>query len=218
MLQQLVCATIEKIANKALLMNVQGTQALESLNLKTLTLYLSELGFPLSITFQSNSVMVTSLESSSDCSIHTSMSTLKTLQKEQQLTELIKQEKLDLQGDIKIAQQVATIAEHLHIDWESEISAHIGDYATHKLKVLSQSITQKVKFAQQQISADSTEWLLHESKLIVSKAEINDFTTQVEDVSQKAQALSQRIDKLMIQLSEAFPEKSKSELKPEPEL
>lgn len=207
--QQLLCAALEKIANKALRMNVKGTQALEPLYLKTLTIYLSELGFPLSITFQSDHVMITSLESASDYCIHTSMSTLAALQKEQQLTELIKQDKLDIQGDIKIAQQVASIAEHLHIDWESEISAHIGDYATYKLKQLGQIFSKKVKFAQQQISADSTEWLLHETKLVVTKAEINDFNAQVTQVSQTTQSLALRIDKLMQQASSSSPVESK---------
>lgn len=195
--QQLLCATLEKIANQALAMNVEGTQRLEVLNLKTLSLHLSELNFPISITFESEKVLVSSLDSASDCRIHTSINTLMLLQKEQQLTELIKQDKLDIQGDIKVAQQVAAIAEHLQIDWDSQISAHIGDYATYKLKQLGQGIAQKVKFAQQQISADSSEWLLHEAKLVVTKSDIHHFNTQVNLVSQSTQALALRIDKLM---------------------
>lgn len=201
--QQLLCVALEKIANKALSLNTQRSQALETLLLKTLTIQLSELNFPLSITFQSNSVMVTSLTSMSDCSIQTSLSTLNKLKKEQQLTELIKQGELDIQGDIKVAQQVAHIAEHLKIDWESEIALHIGDVATYKLGQAGKFLAQKLKFAQVQISQDSSEWLLHEARLVVSASEINHHSRQVDAASKATLKLEQRIKSLTQKLLSA---------------
>ncbi len=78
---------------------------------------LSELNFPISFTVTSNKVIVSGLTERADCTINTSIKTLQALQAEQPLTELIKQNKLDLTGDIKIAQQFIQLAENLNIDW-----------------------------------------------------------------------------------------------------
>lgn len=194
--QQLLCAVIEKVANKAITLNIHGNQALETLQLKTLSLHIAELNFPISLTFQSGKVLVTSLSESSDCTIFTSISTLISLSDNQALTELIKQDKLDIQGDIKVAQQVADFAENLKIDWESEIASQIGDIPTHKLKQLGDKLFAKAKFAQQQISADSSEWVLHEAKLVANGSEITHFCQQVTKASEHLQTLEARIAKL----------------------
>jgi ubiquinone biosynthesis protein UbiJ len=48
MLQQTLCSTIEYAVNKALAFNIKGNNVLKALEQKTLTLVLTELGFPLS--------------------------------------------------------------------------------------------------------------------------------------------------------------------------
>ena len=99
MFQQTLCSTLEFAINQALALNINDNNVLDSLEQKTLTIILTELGFPLSFSINENKILVTSLTERSDCTIKTSVSTLLELKKEQQITELIKQEKLDVQGD-----------------------------------------------------------------------------------------------------------------------
>jgi ubiquinone biosynthesis protein UbiJ len=101
MFQQTLCSTVEFAFNQALAISVKGASVLQTLEEKTLTILLSELGFPLSFSVNNNKVLVTGLTERSDCTINTSIKTLRELKKEQQITELIKQEKLDVQGDIR---------------------------------------------------------------------------------------------------------------------
>lgn len=100
--QQLLCSVLEAVINKALTLSLNGTHGLYALEQKCLVVNLVELGFPLSFMVNGSKVLVTSLSEHPDCEIHTSIKTLIELKKEQQLTELIKQDKLDIAGDIKV--------------------------------------------------------------------------------------------------------------------
>ena len=117
--------------------------------------------------------------------------------KEQQITELIKQEKLDVHGDIKIAQQFAQIAESLEIDWATELAKYIGDIPTYKLTQLHQFIGNKLRFAANQIDADASEWLLHEKNILITHSQIEHFKQEVDKISQAANRLNNRVSLLL---------------------
>lgn len=196
MFQQTLCSTVEFAVNQALALNINGGNVLSALEEKTLTLVLTELGFPLSFSINENNVLVTSLTERSDCTIKTSVKTLLELKKEQQITKLIKQEKLDVQGDIKVAQLFANITESLEIDWQSELAKHIGDIPTYKLTQFGKNLAKKFNFATQQIKADASEWLVHEKRLVVTSSQINNFSQQVIDIARQTDLISERIQKL----------------------
>jgi len=196
MLKQALTLLLEKIINKALSLNINDNTELNGLNNKCLTLNLAELNFPLSFIVYQQQILVNSLAENSDCTITTSLKTLKDLQKNQQLTELIKQDKLDINGDIKLAQQFANIAQNLSIDWQSELAKHMGDIATYKLGRVAKTLANKFDFFKNQVQADSSEYIVHEQKLVVTKHQLNDFYQQVTQVSVKTDTLMQRLDAL----------------------
>mgnify|MGYP000020562474 FL=1 len=203
--QQVLCSALEKIIKQALALNINGNTALTTLNEKSLTILLAELGFPLTLTVINHSILVnadaTVNASSNNCIITTSLETLWQLKQEQQLTELIKQDKLDLQGDIKIAQQFASLFENIDIDWQSELAKHIGDIPTYQLSQLIGLVHKKATFAARQISSDASEWLIHEKRLLVTNTELSQFNQAVDKTSQAVEQLSQRINQLSNKLS-----------------
>jgi ubiquinone biosynthesis protein UbiJ len=194
--QQSLCSALEFAINQAMALNINGATVLHTVEQKTLTILLTELGFPLSFSINENKILVTSLTERSDCSINTSIKTLLELKNEQQVTALIKQEKLDVQGDIKVAQQFTHIAESLDIDWQSEIAKHIGDIPTYKLSLLGKKLASKFSFTRQQIQADASEWLVHEKRLVVTSSQLDNFSQQVTDITKKTNAISERIQRL----------------------
>jgi len=199
--QQALCALLETTINKVLALNVDDLGALLPLEQKTLTVQLAELAFPLSFSVDQQQILVTSLTERSDCQLTSSIASLIALQKEQQITELIKQDKLELSGDIKVAQQFAALFENLAIDWQSELAVHIGDIPTYKLSQFSLWLGDKVKFATKQISADASEWLVHEKRLVVTRSQINSFNRQVTTIDDEVQSLQARVERLADKLS-----------------
>jgi ubiquinone biosynthesis protein UbiJ len=202
MFAQTLSAALETLANQAIAYNLHGTRGLSLLQHKTLIVKLAELGFPLSFSVIDEKVHVSAADEHGDCTLITSINTLYELKSQQQLTELIKQDKLDINGDIKIAQRFADIAQQLDIDWQTEIAKHLGDIPTYKLGQFGKALIKKLTFAKQQIAADATEWLVHEARLAVTKSEISEFNQQVSQVSQQVDHISLRIDHLLNTLSE----------------
>lgn len=200
MLQQILTSSLALLINKVLSLNTEPLD-LKRLEEKTLTIILSELNFPISFTISHNKVLVYGLTESADCTVKTSIKTLQQLKAEQQLTELIKQNKLDLTGDMKVAQQFMQLAENLNIDWQSELANHIGDIPTHKLMQLGKHVSSKLHFAGKQIQADASEYIVHEQRLVVTRNQIEHFTQQVNQVSQHFDELSTRLNALTKGLS-----------------
>lgn len=200
MLQQALTSSLELLINKTLSLNTSGVD-LKKLEQKTLTIYLSELSFPISLSVDNIHVLVSGLTERADCTINTSIKTLQALKAKQQLTELIKQDKLDLTGDIKIAQQFASLAENLDIDWQSELANHIGDVPTYKLMQLSKKAADKLQFAATQIKADASEFIVHEKRLVVTRSQIEQFNQQVSQVSNQVDNITTRINALTKGLS-----------------
>ncbi|MDO6425406.1 SCP2 sterol-binding domain-containing protein [Thalassotalea sp. 1_MG-2023] len=193
---QMLCGFIEKVVNALLSMNLSSSASLVALEQKTLVVSLAELNFPLSLTVSDKQLLVTCITERSDCQIDTSLATLKTLKEEQQLTELIKQDKLNIVGDVKVAQQFADVFQQLDIDWQSEIASYIGDVPTYKLGRFHQWLLAKVTFAKQQVSADASEWLLHEKRVLVSNGELQQLYGQIQQAQQAIQQIEQRISQL----------------------
>ncbi|SEL78730.1 ubiquinone biosynthesis protein UbiJ [Colwellia chukchiensis] len=193
---QALSAALETLINQLLRYNMQGTRALRPLSGKTLTVQLTELNMPLSFTISHEKVHVTSSDEHYHCCIRTSVSTLLAFNKNQQLTDLIKNDQLDIQGDLKVAQRFAEIAQTLDIDWQSEIAKRIGDMPTYQLGRVGRSLREKINFARTQIQADASEWLVHEQRLLVTAGELAYFSRDVEQVTAKLHALQQRLDAL----------------------
>jgi len=199
MFKQVLAVALEKTINKALSLNIHGNSALTNLSEQRLTMVLEELSFPLTFSVYQQQILITSTNNHDDentkkqCTIKTSIGTLKELQKTQQLTELIKQDKLDIYGDIKVAQQFASIAQTLEIDWQSELAKHIGDFATYKLTRIGKALAEKFSFFKKQVQADSNEYIVHEQKLVVTKHQLDEFNQAVSQVSEQTDKLVQRL-------------------------
>jgi len=200
LLPQVLHAALEAIINKALTLNIRQL-SLVHLEQKTLTLELSELASPVSFTVVENTFVVNANIERSDCTVQTSLQTLKKLKAEQSLTRLIKEGELDVVGDIKIAQQFSALAEQLEIDWQSELAKHIGDVPTHKLLHFGSRITKKIKKSVKQLESDVSEYLVHEKRLLVTDNQVKNFNQSVREVSSQVDQLSSRLNKLADKLS-----------------
>lgn len=205
MLQQTLSMALEYIINQGLSINNVNSaskQSLIALEQKTLVLHLTELNFPLCFTCHQEKILVTGNLGSADCTITTSIKALKTIKENQALTQAIKDDLLDIEGDLKIAQAFMALAESIDIDWQSELAKHIGDIPTYKLTQLAHTISDKLMFASKQIKADASEWLVHEKRLLVTHRECQDFiddigkvTAQLDQLSHRIQTLEQILDK-----------------------
>jgi len=196
MWQQAVCATIEGSLSYLLSKSTYDESAMNKIIDKRLQVIVSDLGLNLCLQASSHGVLVTALEEHANCTITTSIKSLNELKQGGSLTQLIKEDQLDIEGDLKVAQQYAALFESISFDIASEIAKQIGDVPTHLLSKAAKSGLKKAQFAKQQISEDASQWLVHEKKLLPTSFELNDFAKDVEMVSQAFEQLQARFDNL----------------------
>lgn len=201
---QLFCSVVESIANGAIALSPSTKEKLPTLDEKRLAVHLQELGFSLVISQGQGKLLMTSPSEDTiiaDCTISTSVSALKELKNEQQLTALIKADKLDIEGDMKVAQQFASLADSFDIDWPAELEKHIGDIATHKLITLGKKASAKAEFVKTQISSDASEYVVYEQQLVVTQPEIQGWVEDIDEVTKQSATIEQRIAQLTERLS-----------------
>lgn len=194
--EQLLTLALEKVLTQALVLNLNENKALSALENKKLVIILAELAIPLAFIVTDNNITVLANSDESDCTIETSLNTLWLLKQNHSLTELIKQDKLLLNGDLKVAQLYVQLFENIDVDWQSELAKQIGDVPTYQLSRFTDFLQNKFAFAKQQIQADVSEWLVHEKKLAVTKFELHDFYQKVSTTKQNLNQLEERIKQL----------------------
>ena len=155
--KQLFSSALEVPLNTLLSLDDQSTKRLQPLQGKRLTVVLKELPWPLTLAFSERiDILMDQENQDADCIISMQLSTLSELQDSSQITRLIQQGKLDLQGDIQIAQHFSSLIKELDIDWEEHLSHYVGDVAAYQMaawvKQAGGRIQQGVKRLEQRLS------------------------------------------------------------------
>lgn len=131
---QLVTAAIESAINTLLSLDESSNKALKPLIGKQLKVTIEEAPWPLLFHFSDRiDVLIPEPDQIVDCSIEMSFITLQNLQDSSQITRLIQQQKLRLEGDIHVAQHFSQLMTQLDIDWEQQLANYTGDVFAHNV-------------------------------------------------------------------------------------
>lgn len=185
---------LEVAAQQLLALDPASRARLEKLAGTRLRVTLREIGKPLTVTVTETSVLVSWIDAEAvDCHIMAEFAVLPELRDSANITRLIKADKLDIEGDPMLAQQLSKLFTELDIDWPEQLSQRIGDIPAQLL--VSAFRRGRARFASWQ--ADSEQWvkdaLVEEKQLLPAREQFQQFQTEV-------QALRARIDKLDRQL------------------
>jgi ubiquinone biosynthesis protein UbiJ len=135
--------------------------------------------------------------SSADCHITLSLSTLGELSDSSKISQLIQQGKLELNGDINVAQGFSNLVKELDIDWEEQLSKYTGDVFAHQtfssVKAFFNTAQQEVEKLADQLSTHLTQ----PDAVAVSEIEVADFCDQVNTLRSASDRLEARIDQLI---------------------
>lgn len=185
---------LEVAGQQLLALDPASEARLEKLAGTRLRVTLKEIGKPLTVTVTETSVLVSWIDAEAvDCHIMTEFAVLPELRDSANITRLIKADKLDIEGDPMLAQQLSKLFTELDIDWPEQLSQRIGDVPAQLL--VSTFRRGRARFTSWQ--ADSQQWvkdaLVEEKQVLPAREQFQQFQTEV-------QALRARIDKLDRQL------------------
>jgi ubiquinone biosynthesis protein UbiJ len=202
---QVLHAIAETLINPLIQLDPETSSRLETLNGQRLVIFLEEIPWVIELAFTPE-LSVHQFELSwqeacernaeFECRIKSSFSTLLELTDSRQITRLIRENKLDLDGDIHIAQRVSAVFQELDIDWEEVLSHRIGDVAAYQLIQTLASIKKKANRQTEMLADTIGSALIDEKKIAVHRLQVIHFSDQINDLKDTTERLSARLDRL----------------------
>lgn len=202
---QVLHALAETVVNPLLKLDPNSHERLEPLRGKRLIVWLDEVQWPIELVFEGDISIheaqvswteAVELNASNECLIKTALSTMPELRDTRKITQLIREEKLDLSGDMHIAQHASALFQELDIDWEEVLSEHLGDLAAHQLVKSAKSFDQFARKQLRQFAQTLGTALIDEKQLAAHRLEVINFGDQVTELRDDVERLAARITQL----------------------
>ncbi|MEX3022513.1 SCP2 domain-containing protein [Kluyvera sp. STS39-E] len=196
-LKPLVTGSIETAINTLLWRENALKPARQRLIGKVLRIELKEFSSPLVLVFSERQVDVLGAwEGEADCTVITRVSVLPQLRNRQQLTALIRNNDLEVQGDLQVVQNLVSLADLAEFDPAELLAPYTGDIAA---EGVSKLLRGGAKFVQHGLARQQryvSEALTEEWRLAPGALEIAWFAEETMAVERELAALTQRLEKL----------------------
>lgn len=196
MLPSLLCSVAEPVLNRVIALDPAALARLQSLQGRQLAFELTDLKLRVVLTAQPNGIWLNQHSEPVDCVVTTNLASLRQLRDPSQLTRLIRENALDITGDLAQLQKFNDFFAKLNPDWAEHLSGYIGDAAAHKvaltLQQLQQLIQTKLQLADQSVAA----LLQDELQLSPVAAELAQFSQQVSQLNARTEKLAQQLKQL----------------------
>ena len=196
-LKPLVTGSIETAINALLWREKALKPARQRLIGKVLRIVLKEFSSPLVMVFSERQVDVLGAwEGEADCTVITRVSVLPQLRNRQQLTALIRNNDLEVQGDLQVVQNLVSLADLAEFDPAELLAPYTGDIAA---EGVSKLLRGGAKFLQHGLARQQryvAETLTEEWRLAPGALEVAWFAEETAAVERELAALTKRLEKL----------------------
>lgn len=193
----LVTAVIETSLNTLVNDDPDLVRRLSRLKGQIIQVNLKELNKTLTFVFSQQIDVLADYEGQPDCYLSLNLSVLPELREQSNITKLIKQDKLILEGDIQLAQKFAQLMADCKPDLEEWLSRVTGDVVAH---TLVQGVKNVGGFVASQANKHQNHFaqvLTEEWKIAPAPLEVAHFCDQVDDVKSAAARLEAKLNALL---------------------
>ena len=171
-------------------------QQLQLFRGKRLKLSIAELPSSFYIEVRERLTLLEHTNAAPDSEVSLTLSSLPQLVNTEQLTTLLKQDKLVIHGDLQLAAKVLEVLRHCQFEPEEWLAGKLGDAPAYHIHRRMLKLLQRGKQWHSETEQDVQEWLQDEIQLTPSAIEVELFKRQVTQTEQAAAALQQRIQTL----------------------
>lgn len=112
--------------------------------------------------------------------------------------ELMATTELTIEGDLDLGRRFQRFLAGIHIDWEEQAARVIGDIAAHKLGNVARDLVAWRRHATQVLSADITEYLQEESRMLAPSTRVDTFLQAIDQLRADADRLEARVRRLQV--------------------
>lgn len=198
----LFAATLETSINKLLALDSDSEPRLKALDGARMTAFLSPMPFGITLVFSDKVDVLIEHEDfeevksqlgAKDCCIKTSLDTLPALKETSQLTRLIQQKALFLEGELNVAQQVSSLFKDLDIDIEEIIALRTSDVFAHQSMKTVKAFHEKSMSMLANMGDVVGNAIVEEKKLAAHKLAVMHFSDEVSALRDSTEHLDARL-------------------------
>ncbi|UPR47427.1 SCP2 domain-containing protein [Vibrio cyclitrophicus] len=193
----LVTAVIETSLNTFVNDDPALVRRLSRLKGQIIQVNLKELNKTLTFVFSQQIDVLSEYEGQPDCYLSLNLSVLPELREQSNITKLIKQDKLILEGDIQLAQKFAQLMTDCKPDLEEWLSRVTGDVVAHTLVQGVKNVGGLVAKQATKHQNHLAQVLTEEWKIAPAPLEVAHFCDQVDDVKSSAARLETKLNALL---------------------
>ncbi len=191
-IDSLVTATVKKSVNTLLGQDPQSAQRLARLQGKVMRVRFTDINKQLVFVFGTQIDVLASFDGEPDCDLGFALTVLPQLKDKANFTQLLKEEKLHLDGDLDVAQHVAQLLSGLNPDVAEWLSKYTGDVVAHSIVRTAKEGAYKLKSFGERKQRYVAELLIEEWRLAPGALEIAHFADRVDDVNSQVSRLESR--------------------------
>lgn len=197
--EPLVTAAIETTLNTLIQDDPELVRRLSRLKGQVIQVHLKEFNKTLTFIFSQQIDVLAAYEGESNCYLSLNVSILPELREQANITQLIKQDKLVLEGDIQLAQKFAQLITDCKPDVEEWLSRLTGDVLAHALVQGVKDIGQALQSQRSKHQNHLSQVLTEEWCLLPCSLEVAYFCDQVDDLNSQAARIEAKIQHLLEQ-------------------
>ena len=196
LLQQLAHSFLEPLINNLLKEDASAKEKLIKLNGKSFSVQLSNLSIQLKLSVINDKLLLSNNIEGADCKVVTSTEHLKQLSDASQLTKLIKEDKLELEGDLAIAQAFSALFMDNDINWQNALAKYVGDGMAHRILEKAENLAKLFKNKSTDANYTLSTLMTDELKVAPTEQEVANFSNQVDDLAANVDRLSAKLTQL----------------------
>ncbi|OEE71207.1 hypothetical protein A1OO_00400 [Enterovibrio norvegicus FF-33] len=193
-LDPLVTAVVETSLNSLVRQDAESQRRLARLKGKVLRVTLTDINKKLVFVFSQQIDVLADFDGDADCDLALAISVAPQLKDKANLTALIKQDKLHLDGDIDVAQQFSNLLNGLNLDIAEWLSHYTGDVVAHTMVRGAKQGLAFIKAFGERNQRYAAELVVEEWRLAPGALEVAYFADQVDEVQSQASRLHARFD------------------------
>ncbi|GAA4893210.1 ubiquinone biosynthesis accessory factor UbiJ [Ferrimonas pelagia] len=156
---------------------------------------LAELKFPLYLVITDPIQVYSRCEGPIDCQLTLSLATLGQLRRGDSLSELIKQDRLTIEGDIQLAGKLAHLLGAIEPDLTAPLSKLVGDGMAYRLDQLARNGWQQGAEQLSRLQRHSGTFLRDELQLAPCATELAQFGQEIDALAQRVAQLDARLSR-----------------------
>lgn len=195
--EPLVTAVIETSLNTLINDDPELGRRLARLKGQVIQVHLKELNKTLTFIFSQQIDVLANYEGEPDCYLSLNLSVLPELREQSNITKLIKQDKLVLEGDIQLAQKFSQLMTDCKPDIEEWLSRVTGDVVAHTMVQGAANVGQFFKSQAAKHQDHLAQVLTEEWKIAPAPLEVAHFCDQVDEVKSQASRVEAKLNQLL---------------------